>query len=147
MKMRERDILRTVDANCNRTREALRVVEDVVRFCHEDPGLSRRLKRERHAISKSCDRILKRNLRGLRARDTAADPGRDSMTSGEAARGNVEEILLSNFRRAEEGLRVLEELSKLVDVGASRLFKRSRFRVYSLEKDCLLAMEHRRAKD
>jgi thiamine-phosphate pyrophosphorylase len=145
--MFEKDVLRILDANCNRTREALRVVEDVLRFCEEDTVLTKRLKRERHTISTYCDRILKHNLKGLKARDTAADPGRDTMTKGEAAREDLVVVLISNFRRAEEGLRVLEEISKLVDVGLSRLFKRSRFRVYNLEKDCMLALERECADD
>jgi thiamine-phosphate pyrophosphorylase len=138
--------LRIVDANSNRTREALRVVEDIVRFSWEDARLASRLKRERHTISRNCDRLLKKDLKGLRARDTARDPGRDSMPAGEATRRNWAEILLSNFRRAEEGLRVLEEVSKLTNPVLSRLFKRSRFRVYDLEKSCLLIMERKRAE-
>jgi thiamine-phosphate pyrophosphorylase len=145
--MRDEDALRIIDANCNRTREALRVVEDIVRFHKEKSSLARRLKKERHLISSYCDRTLKQDLKGLRARNTGTDPGRDTMTRGEAARGNWGEILTSNFRRAEEGLRVLEEVSKLLDVRLSRLFKRSRFRVYDLEKDCMLALEHEGADD
>jgi thiamine-phosphate pyrophosphorylase len=137
----EKDALRIVDANCNRCREALRVVEDVVRFCREDADLASSLKRERHSVSTNCDRLLKQNFRGLAARDTGGDPGRDSMSKGEANRRSWTDILLSNFRRAEESLRVLEEVSKLFDVRLSRRFKRSRFRVYELEKRCLGALE------
>jgi thiamine-phosphate pyrophosphorylase len=143
--MLRKDALRILDANCNRTREALRVVEDILRFHKEERNLARRLKKERHAISMYCDRVLKQDLKGLKARDIAGDPGRDTMTKGEASRGDFGEILMTNFRRAEEGLRVLEEVSKLLDVRLSRLFKRSRFRVYDLEKASLLAMERRRA--
>ena len=32
--------LRIIDANCNRVREAIRVIEDVLRLYIEDPGLS-----------------------------------------------------------------------------------------------------------
>jgi thiamine-phosphate pyrophosphorylase len=133
--------LRIVDANCNRSREALRVIEDVVRFHLEDSRLSAKLKRERHSISKTCDCFLKQNLKGLRARDVRGDPGRDSMPRSEASRRHWGEILTSNFRRAEESLRVLEEVSKLLDVRLTRSFKRSRFRIYELEKACLMAWE------
>ena len=61
--------IRIVDANCNRAREALRVVEDIVRFCHEDANLTRRLKRERHSIARYCDGILKHSLKGMQARN------------------------------------------------------------------------------
>lgn len=132
---------RIVDANSNRVREAVRVIEDVLRFHIESPDLSARLKDERHEICAACDVVLKENLEGLRARDVATDPGRDSMTESEASRADWKDILMSNFRRAEEGLRVLEEVSKLADPALSQRFKRSRFRVYDLEKACLLAVE------
>lgn len=134
-------IARVVDANCNRVREAIRVIEDVLRFYVEDSALSALLKDERHEVCAACDAMLKENLNGLRARDVASDPGRDSMTESEALRADWKEILISNFRRAEEGLRVLEEVSKLADPAHSLRFKRSRFRVYDLEKECLLAVE------
>jgi thiamine-phosphate pyrophosphorylase len=69
------------------------------------------------------------------------------MSPGEASRRNLREILLANFRRAEESLRVLEEVAKLVDVKMARTLKRSRFRVYDLEKACLTRMERRLVKD
>lgn len=141
-----RDILRIVDANSNRTREALRVVEDILRFSLEDGPAAAALKDERHRVASACDLILRRGAGGLRARDTAGDPGRDSMTAGEASRGSLTETLLANFRRAEESLRVLEEIAKMVDVGLARRFKRSRFRVYDLEKACITRMERRLAR-
>lgn len=143
--MADERLLRIVDANANRTREALRVAEDLLRFWSEDALLSRRLKRERHQITRLCDPLLRQGSRGLRARRTATDPGRDSMPASEATRRHVGDVLISNFRRAEEGLRVLEEVAKLVNAGASRGFKRSRFRVYELEKACVTAMERRLA--
>ena len=135
--MIDNDALRIIDANSNRTREALRVIEDIVRFRSEDARLTSRLKRERHVIARHCDHLLKHDRKGLRARQTSTDPGRDSMTRGEAHRADWTDVMISNFRRAEEGLRVLEEVSKLIDVGLSRHFKRSRFRVYRLEKECM----------
>jgi len=143
--MADERLLRIIDANANRTREALRVTEDLLRFWSEDALLSRRLKRERHQVGRLCDDLLRKGSRGLSARHTATDPGRDSMPASEATRRGVADVLISNFRRAEEALRVLEEVSKLVDASASRSFKRSRFRVYELEKACVVAMERRLA--
>jgi thiamine-phosphate pyrophosphorylase len=145
--MADRDVLRIIDANSNRTREALRVVEDILRFSLEDGRLAAALKDERHRVGRTCDLMLARGLKGLRARDTARDPGRGSMSPGEASRRNLSEILLANFRRAEESLRVLEEVAKLVDVRLATALKRSRFRVYDLEKTCLARMERRLAKN
>jgi thiamine-phosphate pyrophosphorylase len=143
----DRQALRIIDANSNRTREALRVVEDVLRFWHEKGALSRRLKRERHKVARYCDELIGDCLKGLASRDTGADPGRSSMPRSEATRRNVAEIVVSNFRRAEEGLRVLEEIAKLADPELSRKFKRSRFTVYDLERDCMIFMGRGRARD
>jgi hypothetical protein len=145
--MKDDKALRIIDANCNRAREALRVIEDVLRFCREDAQLTRKLKRERHVISSYCDRLLKHNLKGLKARNAGSDPGRESMSRGEASRANWNDLLMANFRRAEESLRVLEEVAKLLDLRLSMPFKRCRFRVYRLEKACLCAMEGRLEKD
>jgi len=139
--MPDRRLVRIIDANSNRTREALRVVEDVLRFWHEKGALARRVKRERHHVARSCDRLLSEGSSRLGARDTATDPGRDSMPCTEATRRNIGEVLLSNFRRAEESLRVLEETAKLVDRESCRRFKRSRFRVYDIEKACRSLLE------
>jgi thiamine-phosphate pyrophosphorylase len=142
-------VLRIADANANRTREALRVVEDVLRFWLEDGALARKLKRERHTVTVLCDDLAGRGRGGgggLAARNVAGDPGKHSKPRSETRRRNVGEILVSNFRRAEEGLRVLEEIAKLVDAGASHRFKKSRFRVYQLEKSCTAALEREIAK-
>ncbi|MFZ1946849.1 MAG: thiamine-phosphate pyrophosphorylase [bacterium] len=139
--MHDDRILRIADANANRTREALRVAEDVLRFWLENGALARKLKRERHAVSGLCDDLVGRGRVGLAARNVAADPGKHSKPRSETRRRDVGEILVSNFRRAEEGLRVLEEIAKLVDAGASHRFKKSRFRVYQLEKSCTAALE------
>lgn len=139
--MIDKDALRIIDANGNRSREALRVIEDIIRFRCEDARLTSKLKKERHVIARSCDRLLKQDMKGFKARDTRGDPGRDSMTRAEAARADWTDVLIANFRRAEESLRVLEEVSKLSDVNLSRQFKRSRFRVYNLEKACLSRVE------
>ena len=138
---------RIIDANCNRVREAIRVIEDVLRFLTEDAGLSSALKAERHEVTAACDVVLREDLEGLKAREVGTDPGRQSKTESEVSRAGYKDVLLSNFRRAEEGLRVLEETAKLVDAGLSQRFKRSRFRVYELEKSCLLAVEDRLGED
>jgi thiamine-phosphate pyrophosphorylase len=144
--MHDDRILRIADANANRTREALRVAEDVLRFWLEDAALARKLKRERHTVTGLADGLLSRGRGGLRARNVAGDPGKHSAPASETRRRDIREILVSNFRRAEEGLRVLEEIAKLADARASHKFKKSRFRVYQLEKSCTAALEREFAK-
>ncbi len=138
--MSKEPIYRILDANANRCREALRVIEDYTRFCLEDAKLASALKRQRHRIAKNCDNILKENLKGLRARRVTTDPGRQTRLASEITRNEWLDVLISNFRRAEESLRVLEEVSKLLNTEASKSFKNSRFRIYQLEKRCLLKL-------
>ncbi|MEX0717400.1 MAG: thiamine phosphate synthase, partial [Planctomycetaceae bacterium] len=57
----------------------------------------------------------------------------------EAARGVPLDVVRANLRRAEEGLRTLEEFGKLIDPGAAEEFGRMRYRVYTLEKAILTA--------
>ena len=46
-----REISRIIDANLNRSREGLRVCEDIARFAMNSGKISRELKTVRHAIS------------------------------------------------------------------------------------------------
>jgi hypothetical protein len=51
-----------------------------------------------------------------------------------AKRKNLEDVLLANFKRAEESARVLEEVLKVVEPALAGKFKAMRFRLYDLEK-------------
>jgi len=65
-------VLRILDANFNRAREALRVMEEAARFLLEDAKLSESLKRLRHDLSKTMA-----GVDGLEAnRDTPGDVAR-----------------------------------------------------------------------
>ena len=115
--MDDERLLRIIDANANRTREALRVVEDMLRFWREDgPAVPKAEAREapgREAVRRSG---AARAREGLSAQATRRPiPAGTRCRRSEATRRDVGEILVSNFRRAEEGLRVLEEVAKLVD--------------------------------
>jgi thiamine-phosphate pyrophosphorylase len=46
-----KDIYRIIDANLNRSREGLRVCEEIARFVLKSPSLTRELKTIRHRIS------------------------------------------------------------------------------------------------
>ena len=70
-------------------------------------------------------RITRRHYPALVAsRDTGADPGR---RMAEPRRRTDEGLVASNFRRAEEALRVLEEYGKVLAPAAAASFKRLRF--------------------
>jgi len=125
-----RSLLRILDANLNRAREALRVVEDIARFHHDDAAAASRLKDARHAL----DRLARPYLREfLLARDSSHDVGRDGDLPVDGARP-IRDILAANLKRAGEALRSIEELAKGRFAELSREAHDRRYEVYALEK-------------
>ncbi|MBK6880212.1 MAG: hypothetical protein IPN65_02420 [Elusimicrobia bacterium] len=129
--MNVRGARRLLDANLNRAREGLRVLEDTARFVWNAPALFARLRLARHRL----DRITRRAYPALVAsRDSAADLGRRMK---ETRRRTPSGLVAANFRRVEEALRVLEEYGKVLSPRASGGFKPIRFEMYMLEKEVL----------
>ena len=121
------ELFRVCDANLNRLREGIRVVEDLMRYRDNNKELSRKLKQLRH-ISR-----IDENLELLMHRDSINDVLRPSMDS-ELKRSSIEAIITANFKRAQESARVLEELFKLHSNEYSEKFKHIRYELYDLEK-------------
>lgn len=137
----DQSLYRIIDANANRCREALRVAEDIMRFYCENKSICSAIKRQRHIIAKNCDILLGNYIKRIGARDVWNDPGSRSTIRSESRRSNLKDVLVANFRRSQESLRVLEEIGKLIDPKVSKAFKRSRFRIYDIEKKSLTAVE------
>ena len=125
------ELLRVCDANLNRLREGLRVVEDILRYHDNNKALASKLKEIRHTIRTSNYKTL------LEERDSLHDVLKKS-TQNEQQRNSLEDIIISNFKRAQESARVLEELFKLEDIAQSEHFKNIRYTLYALEKEVLL---------
>lgn len=123
-------IERLLDANFNRAREALRVLEDLVRFGLDDPA-QKSLKALRHRLS-ALERPLGARL--LSARDVTGDVGRDGDVPG--GRSAVE-VAGANFKRAQEALRSIEEAGRAFDPALSRQAAAIRYDVYALEASIL----------
>jgi thiamine-phosphate pyrophosphorylase len=127
-------VYRLLDANLNRCREGLRVLEDTARFVWDDESLFRAFRGARHGL----DRITRERYPALvRARDSQSDRGRKME---EGSRSGIRDVVAANLRRCAESLRVLEEYDKIFPRGASAEFKRIRFRIYALEKRILNAL-------
>ena len=120
--------LRLIDANLNRCREGLRVVEDTARFILEEKNIYKNIRSLRHKLE-GLTRDIYPEL--LLNRDSVNDSGR---TIKEGKRKGIKEILIANFKRAQESLRVLEEYGRLVSPVAGAGFKRIRYGVYNIEK-------------
>lgn len=128
--MKTEKLYRIIDANLNRAREGFRVVEDIVRFYLDDKKITSSLKKIRHEITDAAEsaKIL------LLGRDSDEDIGKGFMPSIEGKDKDLKGIVVSNFKRAEESLRVLEEISKIIIPKKSQIFKNMRFRAYTMEK-------------
>lgn len=125
-----RSAFRILDATLNRAREALRVVEDIARFHHDDAAAAAALKAARHALDLRA-RPWAREL--LLARDTARDVGRGGDLPVHRAR-SLREVLAANVKRAGEALRAIEEIAKGRIPALSREAHRRRFELYAVEK-------------
>jgi len=123
-------LYRVIDANLNRLKEGIRVIEDIARYVHNDKVLASKLKELRHR-SKIDDL---QNL--LHSRDSVNDVLRPTVSS-EMNRDSLESIIIANYKRAQESSRVLEELYKIVDPKLSENFKSLRYALYQLEKENL----------
>lgn len=131
----DKNVLRVIDANLNRSREGLRVIEDTARFILNDDKNYKSARDLRHKLD-SLTREIYPQL--LNQRDSDKDYGRFIK---EGKREDLKSILVSNFKRVEESLRVLEEYNKLISVSAGSILKEIRFKVYSLEKQLGSALD------
>lgn len=124
--MTDKKNLRIIDANLNRLREGIRVVEDIFRYVYDDKQIASKLKSLRHLAR------IDEYTTILNTRDVENDVLRESIKS-EQNRTDLFSILIANFKRAQESARVLEELSKLISIKESENFKYIRYELYSLE--------------
>ena len=117
---------RIIDANLNRLKEGIRVVEDIFRYIYNDKDIALKLKNLRHLARVSNFYEI------LGSRDVKNDVLRASIKS-EQNRSDLNSILIANFKRAQESARVLEELTKLSSIEDSENFKYIRYELYNLE--------------
>jgi len=130
-------LLRAIDANVNRVSEGLRVVEEVVRFILDDTDLTQKLKGMRHFVRERSLELGGSLSKLVAARESETDVGRRLSTSDSSQRKDAAGIVAANIKRAQEGIRVLEELSASFNSDSSNRFKELRFELYSLEKEII----------
>ncbi len=131
-------INRVLDANFNRLREALRVVEEYYRFILEDETACVKLKAMRHSIEDMEKTVGQNSL--LTGRDTEADCFASGNRPEEMGRANAESVLRANLKRAQEACRVIEEYAKTeaATETVSKSAKEIRFSLYAMEKEVFI---------
>lgn len=126
-------IERLIDANLNRLREALRLLEDVQRYIFDNKELSYTFKELRHKLTPLFD------TKRLEYRDIEGDVAKTS-TASELERGSLKDMIDANFSRALESARVLEEAFKLTEPKNSAVAKEVRYKLYGLHKKSLAGL-------
>ena len=125
-------IARILDVNCNRAREALRVMEDYARFAMDDPAGTEAVKRARHDLASCVRRLPAEEL--LTARDTPSDVGATISTDSEYRRADAAEVFVAAAKRLPEALRTIEEYAKTFDSRLAGDIEALRYRAYDLEQ-------------
>ena len=126
-------VARLIDANLDRAREGLRVVEDWCRFGLERDDLVVRLKDWRQRLGRLHRNIYKQ------ARSTATDPGAGLSHPAQLERHNPQAVVAANCGRVQEALRVLEEYGRSLDPSLASESAAIRYGLYDLEVTCLNA--------
>jgi thiamine-phosphate pyrophosphorylase len=126
-------IYRVLDANLNRLREALRVIEEYYRFFKNDTQIVVTLKKLRHSVKEIELGVGRESL--LKGRDSLSDCLADKNRPEELQRETVTDILAASCKRAQEASRVIEEYTKITDYPElSEKAKTIRFSLYNVEK-------------
>lgn len=120
-------LFRILDANLDRAREGMRVVEEWCRFGLNDEATTAQLKHLRQEVARWHTPDIRL------ARDTPGDLGTALTHSQESARSSLVEVLEANFARTQEALRSLEEYSKLHSTEMAAACKQMRYEIYTLD--------------
>jgi thiamine-phosphate pyrophosphorylase len=124
-------LYRILDANLDRAREGLRVVEEWCRFGLDDAALVALCKQLRQTLGHWHHSDFRQ------ARDTPGDVGTHLTHAHEESRSDVPAVLQANLCRVQEALRALEEYGKIYDPAMGVACKQMRYQVYTLERRLL----------
>jgi thiamine-phosphate pyrophosphorylase len=132
----ERAAYRIIDANFNRAREAIRVIEEFSRFALNSVPLTERAKKIRHELSTAIDKLDAGRL--ISSRDTLADVGIGRTIEEQLIRNELKDCLTAGCKRLTEALRALAETTQTLDRSAAEIFEKLRYTAYTLEKDIII---------
>ena len=131
-------LYRILDANLDRAREGLRVIEEWCRFGLNQAHLTSECKQLRQTLARWHTPEI------WASRDTGNDPGTVLTHPQEESRADITQVLRVNFCRVEEALRVLEEYGKLHTPQMAADCKQMRYQVYMLETSLLGQQRHQK---
>lgn len=124
-------LFRLIDANANRAREGLRLLEDVARFGLDDAALSGGFKAIRHSLTGAMSSLGDAAL--LASRDTPGDVGKAIKTPSELSRSDLRQACIAAGSRVGEALRAIEEGAKVLGrAEVAVACEQARYRTYAL---------------
>ena len=135
----ERAVCRIIDANFNRGREAIRVVEDYCRFALNSAELSERAKQLRHELSATVGKLDADRL--IASRDTPGDVGVGQKIDKQLQRTDLHDSFTAGCKRLTEALRTLTEATQAINPEVAETIEKLRYDAYTLEKDVVVFSE------
>lgn len=132
----DRAVYRIIDANFNRAREALRVIEEFCRFSLNSASLTQRTKQLRHELSAAIIKLDSAQL--IAGRDSEGDVGAAATVENQMQRGDLRDCFTAGCKRLTESLRALVEMTQTLNPEVARTIEKMRFSAYTLEKDIAL---------
>jgi len=134
-------IFQIIDANLDRAREGLRVLEDWARFGIGRNDCVTRIKNFRQILGKNHLEVYKQS------RNYIEDQCKGLTHEEQTKRKTPEQIISSNAARVQEALRVTEEFSRLHNHELSKIASEIRYEIYTLEIDLLNLSKCKKAEE
>ena len=134
-------VARLIDANLDRAREGLRVIEDWCRFGLDRDDFVVPLKDWRQRLGQ------RHHDRYRRARSSATDVAAGLGHPAQASRCSAPAIIKANASRVQEALRVLEEFGRNLDPDLASTAAEIRYGLYDLEARILEACGRQRRQE
>ena len=140
-KAEDLSIYQIIDANLDRAREGLRVLEDWARFGLGEEKYVERIKNFRQILGKNHLEVYKQS------RNHIEDKCKGLTHKEQINRKTFKQIISSNAGRIQEALRVIEEFSRQHNHELSKIASEIRYEIYTLEVDLLSLSKHKKSKE
>ena len=134
-------IYQIIDANLDRAREGLRVLEDWARFGLGKEKYVEKIKNFRQILGKNHLEIYKQS------RNHIEDNCKGLTHQEQFNRNTSEQIISSNSARVQEALRVIEEFSRLHNHELSKIASEIRYKIYTIEIDLLSYSKFKKSEE
>jgi len=128
-------IAQLIDANLDRAREGLRVMEDWCRFGLKRSDFSIQIKDWRQQLGVHHHNIYRQ------ARLSSNDPAMGVSHPLQKVRSNPEDVFIANSSRVQEALRVIEEFTRVTDPKLCKIASKIRYETYEIEINVLKTSE------